>query len=61
MPHETPSLKIALIVVVLITSLVIFGLYSSKDNQITGSTVGMGGITGAATGMERGSGFSTIM
>ena len=41
MPHETPSLKIALIVVVLITSLVIFGLYSSKNNQITGATTGM--------------------
>jgi len=41
--------------------LFIFALYSSKNNQITGSTVGMGGITGAATGMERVSGFSTIM
>jgi len=52
MNHETPSLKIALVAVVLITSLFVFALYSSKDNQITGATTGMDVVTGAATGME---------
>jgi len=41
MPHETPSLKIALAAVVLVTFLFIFALYSSKNNQITGATTGM--------------------
>ena len=46
MKQEKPSLKIALVAVVLITFLFIFALYSSKNNQITGAAVGMEGIGG---------------
>jgi len=61
MKNETPSLKIAVVAVVLVTSLFVFALYSSKNNNITGSTVGMEGITGAATWMEGVSGFADLL